>query len=329
MSRRHWILGAVLIVTMLGRLPARGQDPRPRSGTIDFKPQGDETKIPELYRLDSQKFSYHLVPAREMPGCGIDVFRLDFPSPVTSKTAENNTVWAEYYRPRGSGPFPATIVLDITAGDQSLSRTIGTVLAQNHIAALFVQMAYYGPRRPPGSRLRLLSTDFKQTREAVRQSVLDIRRACAWLDGQPEIDHARIGILGTSLGSLVGTLAAEMEPRFAKVVILLGGGDLVDAYYDHPRAWLIRHIYEACGGTKEQVRQFIAPVDPVTCADRLKGRPVLMIAAKRDQVIPACATLALWNAAGQPRIIWYDCTHYGAALYFATIMREVTAFLRS
>ena len=32
-------------------------------------------------------------------------------------------------------------------------------LAQKQIAALFVQMAYYGPRRPPGSNLRLLSTD--------------------------------------------------------------------------------------------------------------------------------------------------------------------------
>jgi cephalosporin-C deacetylase-like acetyl esterase len=219
--------------------------------------------------------------------------------------------------------------LDITAGNQSLSRTIGTILAQNNIAALFVQMAYYGPRRPPGSRLRLLSIDFQQTFAAVRQSVLDIRQASAWLDAQPEIDHARIGILGTSLGSLVGTVAAEMEPRFSKVVILLGGGDLVDAYYDHPRAWFIRQIYEACGGTKDKVRQLIAPVDPVTCADRLKGRPVLMIAARRDQIIPASATLALWSAAGQPRIIWYDCTHYGAALYFAIIMRDVTAFLRS
>jgi dienelactone hydrolase len=319
----------VLTVAALAQPAARSQAPRPTSGIIEFTPLGDETKIPELYRLHRHQFPYHLVLQREMPGCGIDVFRLDFPSPLESRAPENNTVWAEYYRPQGPGPFPATVVLDITAGDQSLSRTIGTVLAQNHIAALFVQMAYYGPRRPPGSRLRLLSTDFKQTMEAVRQTVLDIRRACAWLDAQPEIDHARIGILGTSLGSLIGALAAEMEPRFAKVVILLGGGDLVDAYYDHPRAWLIRQIYEACGGTKEQVRQFIAPIDPVTCADRLKGRSVLMIAARRDQVIPAKATLALWNAAGQPRIIWHDCTHYGAALYFATIMRDVTAFLRS
>jgi dienelactone hydrolase len=323
------MLGTVLIATVLGHLPACAQDLHPRSGTIEFKPEGNETKTPQLYRLDRHEFSYHLVPQREMPGCGIDVFRLDFPSPVQSKTPENNTVWAEYYRPRGAGPFPATIVLDITAGDQSLSRTISTVLAQNHIAALFVQMAYYGPRRPPGSRFRLLSPDVKQTMEAVRQSVLDIRRAGAWLAAQPEIDRAKIGILGTSLGSLVGTLAAEMEPRFAKVVILLGGGDLVDAYYDHPRARFMRKIYEACGGTKEELARHLAPVDPVTGADRLRGRAVLMIAAKRDQIIPASATLALWNAAGQPRIIWYDCTHYGAALYFATIMREVTAFLRS
>src|SRR5262249_61850129 len=113
---------------------------------------------------------------------------LRFPSPVTSDCPENNTVHAEYYRPKGDGPFPGVIVLDITAGDQSLSRGISTLLAQRGIAALFVQMAYYGPRRPPGSKLRLLSPNIAHTVEAIRQTVLDVRRATAWLESRPEID---------------------------------------------------------------------------------------------------------------------------------------------
>jgi hypothetical protein len=48
-------------------------------------------------------------------------------------------------------------------GNQALSRTIAHCLAQSQIAALFVQMAYYGPRRPPGSKLRLLSTNIART----------------------------------------------------------------------------------------------------------------------------------------------------------------------
>jgi dipeptidyl aminopeptidase/acylaminoacyl peptidase len=200
---------------------------------------------------------------------------------------------------------------------------MATYLAQNRIAGLFVQMAYYGPRRPPGSRLRLLSTDFRQTMDAVRQTVLDLRRAAAWLAARPEIDADRIGIMGTSLGSLMAALTAEMEPRFRRVVVLLGGGGLVDAYYDYPPAATWRKLWELCGGTKEQLARLIAPVDPLTCAGNLRDRRVLFIAGKRDEIMPPRATLALWRASGGQEIIWYDCTHYGALLYVAPAMKQV------
>jgi dienelactone hydrolase len=219
--------------------------------------------------------------------------------------------------------LPGVIVLDITAGDQRLSRIIATCLAQNGIAALFVQMAYYGPRRPPGSKLRLLSTNIPHTIEAVRQTVLDIRRATAWMETRPELDPERLGLHGTSLGSMVGALAAEMEPKLRRVSIALGGGGLVDAYYDDPRAAPYRKLWETVGGSKAMVARLLAPIDPITCAANLKDRRVLMVAGKRDDIVPPRATEALWKAAGKPKIIWYDCTHYGAALYFGTILNQV------
>jgi cephalosporin-C deacetylase-like acetyl esterase len=184
-------------------------------------------------------------------------------------------------------------------------------------------MAYYGPRRPPGTKLRLLSTNVIHTLEAVRQTVLDVRRAAAWLEARPEIDPQRLGLHGTSLGSIIGALAAEMEPRLQRVSIVLGGGGLVEAFYNHPQAAPYRRWYERFGGTKEQVARVLAPIDPVTCAANLKDRKVLMIAAKRDEIIPRSATEALWQAAGKPTLLWYDCGHYGAALYFSTIMSQV------
>jgi pimeloyl-ACP methyl ester carboxylesterase len=143
------------------------------------------------------------------------------------------------------------------------------------------------------------------------------------LASRQEVDASRLGILGTSLGSLVGTLAAEMEPRLRRVAVLLGGAGLVDAYYDYPKAANIRRIYEACGGTKEALVALIAPVDPLTCAANLKDRRVLIIAGKRDEIIPAKATLALWHASGEQEIVWYDCTHYTAVLYFLPAMARV------
>lgn len=284
------------------------------TGSATFRPAADEDTHPERYRLGEYRFDYKLEPKLELPVCGVEVYTLSFPSCVKSAWAENNTVWAEYYRPKGKGPFPAVIVLDILGGDQALSRGIARHLAQNGIAGLFVQMAYYGPRRPPGGP-RLLTPNIQHTMAAIRQTVLDNRCAVSWLESRPEIDAKKLGIIGTSLGSFMSALTAAMEPRLNRVVLLLGGGGLVDAFLEHPKAKPFIEAAELVGMTKDKLRKMIAPADPITYAEQLKQRQLLMIAASRDDVVPPKAATLLWEATGKPKIIWLDATHVGAALY--------------
>src|SRR5262245_1003656 len=198
-------LGLALLALALLPAASPADEPSPaiEKGRVEFVPAPDAENVPEIYRLEAREFDFEMEPKYSLPASGIDVYRLRFPSPVESPHKENNTVHAEYYLPRGKGPFPGVIVLDITGGDQSLSRSICTHLAKNNIAGLFVQMAYYGPRRPPGSRLRLVSTNVQLTTAAIRQTVLDLRCATAWMESRPELDKKRLGILGTSLGSFM------------------------------------------------------------------------------------------------------------------------------
>jgi fermentation-respiration switch protein FrsA (DUF1100 family) len=65
------------------------------------------------------------------------------------------------------------------------------------------------------------------------------------------------------------------------------------------------------------IARLLAPVDPLTCAANLRQRKVLMLAAKRDEIVPPKMAEALWNAAGRPKIVWYDCGHYTALMYLA------------
>lgn len=324
---RTALLPTLVAMIWAAPTPASEAGSRPEKGVVAFQPLGDQAVVPERYRLEPHSFPFTLRPKVSLPGLAVSISELTFPSPVTSACEANNTVYADYYRPAGTGPFPGVIILDITAGDQRVSKTVARHLAQNGIAGLCVQMAYYGPRRPPGSRRRLLSPDFQHSLEAVRQTVLDIRRAAAWLASRPEIDPERLGVVGTSLGSLVGTLAAEMEPRLRRVVVLLGGGGLVDAYYDHPKAAVFRTVWEACGGTKEKVAAFIAPADPLTYAANLRDRRVLIIAGKRDEIVRPKMAEALARAAGTDKLVWFDCTHYGAAAYFLPAMTLVVRHL--
>lgn len=302
----------------------QGEEPMAAtSGKARFKPPISQDDIPERYRLDAHEFDWQMKFKKALPSVGVDVFEVTFPSPVKTKHPENNTVHAEYYRPKVVGKIPCVIVLDITGGDQMLSRVIARHLAQNGIGGLFVQMAYYGPRRPKNASVRLLSPDVDQTIEGVRQTVLDLRRAAAWMESQPEIDPVKLGIMGTSLGSFVAALTAEMEPKLGRVCVMLGGGGFVDAYWDHPLVIPIRNVYATLGGSKQKVKERIAPIDPITCAANLRDRKVLIVGAKKDEIVPPRMAEALWEATGKQRIIWLDAGHYTAALYFVGGMRSV------
>jgi cephalosporin-C deacetylase-like acetyl esterase len=192
---------------------------------------------------------------------------------------------------------------------------------------MVVYMAHYGPRRPPGSKVRLISTDVLGSIDGVKQTVLDVRCAVAWLASRPEIDADNIGVVGTSLGSLVGAIVAANEPRMKNVCLVLTGGGLVDAFYDHPKAAPYRPIVDLLGG-KFALKLLIGPVDPLTYAKQLKGKNLLMLCASRDDIVPPAAAKRLWEATGKQRIVWYDATHVGAALYLMPMLHEMTEHVR-
>lgn len=297
-------------------------------GTVQFAPIGDQQNVPREYQLDPFAFKYEMKLKHDYSKEGYQVFELKFPSSVVTKYEENNTVHCLWYRPVGNGPFPATVVLDILGGDQKLSKIQSSFLARKGIACLFVQMAYYGPRRPPNSKVRLLMPNVEHTLAAVRQTVLDIRLAGAWLASRAEVDAARLGVVGTSLGSFMGTLTAEMDPRFKKVAIVLGGGGLVDAFYDHPQGAPLRLLYHATGGSREKLEKIVSIADPLTRAANLKDRQVLMIAASKDEVVPPSACKKMWEALGQPKIVWYDAGHYTAAFFIYDALQHVIEHMK-
>src|SRR5206468_11884258 len=97
---------AVTATFLLAALPAGAA---PTKGTVRFEPAGDQRTIPERYRLSAHNFEWEMDKKTELKTIGVTVYRVRFPSPVESPHRENNTVHAEYYRPRGDGPFPSVV----------------------------------------------------------------------------------------------------------------------------------------------------------------------------------------------------------------------------
>lgn len=253
----------------------------------------------------------------------IDVYQLQFPSYIKSKHSANDTVYGEYFKPLGGARGPAVLVLDILDGAELVSRGEAVWLAAHGIPAMTLSMPYYGKRRPPGEKIRMISLDINQTLDNVRQAVFDARRGLAWLSQQPEVDPQRIGIVGTSLGSFLGALCTAAEPRVSFACLLLGGGNLVESYYEHPQAAFMLQGLRLIGISKSILQRQIAAVDPITYANHLKEKSILYVGASQDEIVPPKALLSLWKATGDQRIVWLNSTHVGAAAYAFRAMDEV------
>ncbi len=259
---------------------------------------------------------------------------LDFwlPSGKPSGIPRNDRVWVTFYRARNSPSrvAPAVILLHPLGEIRNeVMREFARFLAARGIAGAVVTLPYHMRRLPPhDTPLRHFApADIVTGVQAYAQAIADVRVVTDWLERRPEVDPARIGVIGVSLGAIVAHSAMGEDPRLSAGVAILGGGDLPDLYR---RSALYRVFHP--GITRPLTadeRAALARVDPLTTASRNLPRRVLMIEAARDLLIPPHDATELWNALGRPPIRWLDTNHYGPLFGGRSIMGTSTEYLQS
>ncbi len=307
-------------------LPAVVESPAV-TNTLRFCPGATESDVPKPFRMAAHQFE----STEQEIGRWLNtvvVRDVRFPSPITTEDEVNNTVHCEYFVPQGQGKRPGVVVLHILGGDFELSRMMCRTLALSGTGALFVKMPYYGPRRNPESKRRMVSPNPELFVSGMTQAVLDIRRAATWLESQEEIDPNRLGITGISLGGIVAALAASVDLRFERTCLMLSGGDLGRIVMESEELKKERDRWDGPQLSLDAVREITQSVDPLTYADRLKGRTVLMMNARKDRVIPPACTRALWEKAGKPEIEWWNVDHYSAIIRLPHALFRTAAFFR-
>ncbi|MBI2875462.1 MAG: prolyl oligopeptidase family serine peptidase [Candidatus Tectomicrobia bacterium] len=269
--------------------------------------------------LDYEKTPIHPTIQRIRKKGSYRIFRITFPSWPGLPEQEEQVV-AYYYRPRGKGPRPAIVLLPIYDGTYLLERYLANYLTRHGFAVL---------RFERSRKMLQAQKGIAYTREAMRQTVIDIRRGVDWLVEQPHIDPQRLGILGTSFGSVVAALVAEADPRIKAAVLFLGGGDLGLLFCRSGEKEIIRFRERVMAlngyGPEEFCRIFSAAmreVDPLTHASRLDPARTLMINADWDQVVVPECTKRLWEASGRPRRILLAAGHYTAPLVYLWYVRS-------
>lgn len=280
----------------------------------------------ELSRFDLPPAPFEWTLREVRSTAKVAFHELSFPSAAESAVVENRTAWAKVWFPVGEKKRrPAVLLLHYLRGSFLPMESAGVQFAQEGLVAMLLYLPHYGRRQAaaPEKRLRFLSADVPATVANVVQAVQDARRAGDWLASRPEVDPTRIGVFGVSLGAVVGSIVAGVEPRFTRHVLVAGGGDLASIVLNGgPELTEVAAALKEGGWTPEKLAAALRPVEPLSLAPRVDGPEVRLFNATKDQIIPRAATERLWEAMGRPPITWLESDHYGVALHFPRIVKD-------
>lgn len=205
-------------------------------------------------------------------------------------------------------PFPCVLILHGYHGSKDEALPGGFLLAATGRASLAIDAQYHGERVKPG--VDVYSSLLYRNRDALIQTVVDARRAIDYLETRPDIDSRRIGLVGASMGGILGAVLAGVEPRIKVPVLLVAGADW-GLLAEKSQISAGKQLREGHPNLSfDQVARILAPVDPLNFADKISPRPLLMLNGKHDDIVPVESNQLLYDRAKQPKqIIWFESGH--------------------
>ncbi|MDP2241371.1 MAG: alpha/beta fold hydrolase [Burkholderiales bacterium] len=166
-----------------------------------------------------------------------------------------------------AGPAPAVVMFDGLDNAKEMSVLFGGVeIARRGIHVLAID----GPGQ--GEALRLQGIPSRHDYEVPGRAAYD------YIAARPEVDAARVAVMGFSMGGYYAPRAAAMEPRFAACVAWGG-------HFDYHEAWMRRRKIMESGGTKLSAPPFQLPwvlgmPDMDACMKKLEGYRLAGVAEK-------------------------------------------------
>jgi len=161
----------------------------------------------------------------------------------------------------------------------------------------------------------------------------DLAAWFAWLRTRPDVDPRRIGLLGNSMGGTLGIRFASEQPEVAALVAHSAFSSLTDTIETSVRFFtglppfpfvpLITFFAEREAGFS------VDEVDAKRWIPKIAPRPVFILQGGADVVISKSSGDRLYQAAGEPKELWFE-PKVGHASFDGALPgeyeRRVTAF---
>ena len=211
---------------------------------------------------------------------------LRFTSGVGSGYPENDVVNARWYEApgaqgdRGEGigekgkgarrPRQAMIVMPQWNADAFSHNALCEMFNRFGISCLRLSKPYHDVRRPAELERSdyAVSANVGRTIAACRQAVVDIRSCVDWLESQ---GYEQFGVLGTSLGSAYGFIAAAMDARIRVCAFNHASTQFGDVVWTGQSTRHVKAAFEHAGLTQDQTREMFAGVSPMSFMEEFAG----------------------------------------------------------
>lgn len=262
-----------------------------RAGQSDFEVVADET-----YNAWLTFFSYD----REAPLGGRTADRAD----LNDAVVRENVSYRSGYRGRVPGylalpkdsskaPFPVILATHGAGGgvtqakNKNYIRQWMELLCANGYAVLAIDARGHGERSHEIG-FRSVGEVFSvpvARRDMFAGTVVDWRRGIDYLESRPDIDASRLGLLGSSMGTMYGSVLAAVESRIDGAVFVVGGMP--------PESWTV-----------------MPEVHQANYVGRIAPRPVLMLNGTQDVTLSPAGSKKWFELAGEPKEqLWYETDH--------------------
>jgi dienelactone hydrolase len=254
-------------------------------------------------------------PAKEHEGASVAPFTYDAQEPlrfqdhgrVNSKTypiavrdvsyvAKGRRVEGFIARPLSGRKLAAVIYLHGAGGARNELLLPAVWLAARRAVSLTITAPSSNILPPSGETQRQALA--RDERMAVAD-VVAVRRAVDVLRTMPQVDPARIGVVGWSLGAHTAAVVAGVEPRIRAFVLMSGGAVPVSAYLAQTPASLV-----------PAARRTLTAIDPLRWIAHARPGRLLLEDGFGDTVVPRAALQALAKAAPKgTEVRWYRAGH--------------------
>jgi len=275
-------------------------------------------------------------------------YRVDFPVAATNYFPGGKIARGEYFEPIGIKNVPLVIMIH-GWGDRSILPLKWMIdgLVKRGNACFVLYLPFHTNSLPPEMKTRLSRLTQDEWFTGYQTAVTDVRRILDWAGENKKINRNQISLISLSLGAIVGSIAMGIDTRIKAGVFIVHGGNTgkimqtngvskfsnkyrlpLNIYQENQKNYA-NYLYEVRQKGIDNVlpaqRNYL--IDPLTYAPMLKGRQVLMINARWDEIFPRESSADFRQACGGCEQIVLPASHTGVWIWYPIIVHRINQFL--